>query len=267
MSPKKAKSRSPSKRKRASPRRPRKTTAKSSPRRSKSVRRWMVYGRPGCPFCRAAGELLGRKNIPFDAVDVTDPVQRARMRKRFPSATTVPQIVDDLGRHVGGYDPGLVQRLDGVAPACTHGKGKVPRWWTGLHGKIRACKHFCYLRSRGPHPSMIDAFASTEMYVNRNPTLDPRRISFEQVRYGEYAYFQSPSGTMLLIPPLDVGATDITDFAKRYGVEEWNQLYIDIISRWRPGMWVDTSGHVVPYLHIRFERTPLYNPTSSHRRL
>ena len=72
---------------------------------------------------------------------------------------------------------------------------------------------------------------------------------------------------MLLVPPLDIGATDIKDFAERHGIDAWNTLYKEIKERWRPGLWVDTEGHAVEYLHIRFEQIPLYNPSPDHTRL
>lgn len=72
---------------------------------------------------------------------------------------------------------------------------------------------------------------------------------------------------MLLVPPLRIGATDIKDFADKYGIKEWNILYEEIMKRWNRGFWVDTEGHDVKYLHIRFEPTPAYNPTSSHTKL
>ena len=145
----------------------------------------------------------------------------------------------------------------------------IPGWWSGLHEKIRKAKTYCYLRSRAAGPSIIDAFCSTEKYKNRNPNLDPSLISFEQSKYegSEYNFFSTPSGNMLLVPPLGTGATDIKDFADTYGIDEWNLLYKEIMKRWKPGTWVDTEGHAVPYLHVRFEQSPLYTPRPDHTRL
>jgi len=145
----------------------------------------------------------------------------------------------------------------------------VPDWWSRLHAKIRSAKTYCYLRSRSNEPSIIDAFCDTNVYKNRNPTLDPKMISFEENKYNgsEYNYFSSPSGNMLLVPPLDIGATDIKDFAERHGIDEWNVLYQEIMKRWKSGIWVDTEGHAVKYLHVRFEKKPLYKPLPDHTRL
>lgn len=145
----------------------------------------------------------------------------------------------------------------------------IPDWWSALHQKIKGSNTYCYIRSRSAGPSIIDAYSSTEIYKNRNPNLEPSKIKFEESKYtsGEYNEFTSPSGNMLLVPPLDIGATDIKDFAQRYGIDEWNILYKEIMKRWGSGIWVDTEGHAVKYLHIRFERTPLYNPSPDHTRL
>ena len=147
----------------------------------------------------------------------------------------------------------------------------VPQWWSTLHDKIRKSDKYCYIRSQSAGPSIIDAFASNEIYVNKNPNLDPALIKFENDKYdtfdADYNFFQSPSGNMLLVPPLDIGATNIKDFARRNSIDEWNILYNQILKRWEPGIWVCTEGHAVHYLHIRFEKTPLYNPASDHIKL
>lgn len=162
-------------------------------------------------------------------------------------------------------------RLAAARLAANNGgtSNTIPDWWSDLHQKIKKSNTYCYLRSRNAGPSIIDAYSSTEIYKNRNPNLEPSKIKFGEDKYnsGKYNYFKSPSGNMLLVPPLDIGATDIKDFAERYGIDEWNTLYKEIKERWRSGIWVDTEGHAVKYLHIRFEQTPLYNPSSDHTRL
>ena len=132
-----------------------------------------------------------------------------------------------------------------------------------MHDKIKTSDKYCYICSRDSKPSsIIDAFCSTEKYINRNPSLDPTKITFEREKYtsGKYNSFKTPSGNLLLVPPLNKGATDIKDFANRYDIEEWKFLYTEIMKIWEPGNWVDTDGSLVRYLHIRFEKTPLYNP-------
>ena len=161
------------------------------------------------------------------------------------------------------------KRDDSPRLATNTGSNTIPDWWSALHQKIRGSDTYCYLRSRSAGPSIIDAYSSTEIYKNRNPNLEPSEIKFEESKYtsGEYNHFMSPTGNMLLVPPLDTGATDIKDFAYRYEIDEWNILYKEIMERWKSGIWVNTDGHAVKYLHIRFERIPLYNPSPDHNRL
>jgi glutaredoxin 3 len=63
-----------------------------------------VYTTPYCPYCVAAKELLRRKGVEFDEINVAgDREQRARMVERAGGRTTVPQIF--IGAtHVGGCD-------------------------------------------------------------------------------------------------------------------------------------------------------------------
>lgn len=71
-----------------------------------------IYTTRFCPYCTAAKELLGKKDIRFDEVDVTgDPAGRRAMSDRAGGRTTVPQIF--IGeRHVGGCDD--LYDLDGA---------------------------------------------------------------------------------------------------------------------------------------------------------
>lgn len=63
-----------------------------------------VYSKAWCPYCSAAKELLRRKGVAFDEVDITgNAAERAAMLQRSGGRSTVPQIF--IGeRHVGGYD-------------------------------------------------------------------------------------------------------------------------------------------------------------------
>jgi glutaredoxin 3 len=65
--------------------------------------RVVIYSTRVCPYCAAAKELLRRKGVAFEEVDLTDqPEERARLRERT-GRTTVPQIfIGD--KSVGGYD-------------------------------------------------------------------------------------------------------------------------------------------------------------------
>lgn len=61
-----------------------------------------VYATRSCPYCRAARQLLGEKNIPFTEIDVRLVHRRREMVDRS-GRRTVPQIFFG-DRHVGGYD-------------------------------------------------------------------------------------------------------------------------------------------------------------------
>ncbi|MFD1703840.1 glutaredoxin 3 [Methylopila henanensis] len=63
-----------------------------------------VYARVGCPYCDMAKDLLARKNIPFEEIDIgRQPARRPEMIQRAGGRSTVPQIfIGD--RHVGGCD-------------------------------------------------------------------------------------------------------------------------------------------------------------------
>ena len=71
--------------------------------------RVLVYTTRVCPYCLAAKELLRRKGVTFEEIDLTDqPEARARLREQTGRAT-VPQIlIGDL--QVGGFDD--LQALD-----------------------------------------------------------------------------------------------------------------------------------------------------------
>ena len=62
----------------------------------------LIYLTDWCPYCRAAKDLLGKKNVRFTAIDVDD---RQELRKWLLSATgqrTVPQVFIN-GKPVGGF--------------------------------------------------------------------------------------------------------------------------------------------------------------------
>ncbi|HVY50754.1 MAG TPA: glutaredoxin 3 [Devosia sp.] len=62
-----------------------------------------IYTTDWCPYCDAAKALLDDKGVPYDEIDVTDPMLRAEMVERAHGRRTVPQIF--IGAtHVGGYD-------------------------------------------------------------------------------------------------------------------------------------------------------------------
>lgn len=82
----------------------------------------LMYSKSWCPYCERARELLQRKGVAFQEIDIdTVPGQRAEMIRRSGGRYTVPQIF--IGEHLvggsddlyeldaaGGLDPLLQQR-------------------------------------------------------------------------------------------------------------------------------------------------------------
>lgn len=63
-----------------------------------------IYTTRTCPFCARAKDLLTKKAVTFDEIDVgADPSLREKMTQRANGRRTVPQIF--IGNHhVGGCD-------------------------------------------------------------------------------------------------------------------------------------------------------------------
>lgn len=63
-----------------------------------------VYSSMWCPFCYRAKQLLKKKDVAFEEIDVDgNPAVRAAMRERAGGRHTVPQIfINDNG--IGGCD-------------------------------------------------------------------------------------------------------------------------------------------------------------------
>ncbi|MEM7635605.1 MAG: glutaredoxin 3 [Pseudomonadota bacterium] len=63
-----------------------------------------IYSTMMCPYCSAAKNLLSRKGVKYDEIDVTfAPGKRSDMMKRAGGKRSVPQIfIGDA--HVGGCD-------------------------------------------------------------------------------------------------------------------------------------------------------------------
>ena len=63
-----------------------------------------IYSTMMCPYCSAAKNLLSRKGVQYDEIDVTfAPRKRSDMILRTGGKRSVPQIF--VGNdHVGGYD-------------------------------------------------------------------------------------------------------------------------------------------------------------------
>lgn len=63
-----------------------------------------IYTKPLCPYCADALELLARKGVKFNQINIfANAEKRAEMIRRSGGRTTVPQIF--VGeRHLGGCD-------------------------------------------------------------------------------------------------------------------------------------------------------------------
>lgn len=63
-----------------------------------------IYTTMLCPYCHRAKDLLGRKGVRFNEINVgMDADKRNEMIRRAGGRTSVPQIFID-GTHVGGCD-------------------------------------------------------------------------------------------------------------------------------------------------------------------
>jgi glutaredoxin 3 len=63
-----------------------------------------VYVLDYCPWCRRVEELLAKKGVAFEAIDVTDrPELRSWLLEASGGQRTLPQVfIGD--HHIGGYD-------------------------------------------------------------------------------------------------------------------------------------------------------------------
>lgn len=64
----------------------------------------VIYTKPSCPYCHAAKDLLRRKGVAYEEIDVGGrPADQQAMSVKAGGRSTVPQIFID-GAHVGGCD-------------------------------------------------------------------------------------------------------------------------------------------------------------------
>lgn len=64
----------------------------------------VIYTKSWCPYCSAAKDLLQRKGVAFQEIEITGRSDlRDEMIERAAGRTTVPQIFIN-GQHVGGCD-------------------------------------------------------------------------------------------------------------------------------------------------------------------
>ena len=70
---------------------------------------YSIYTRPNCIWCVRAKELLTRKGISFNDLDITDDNLRSELKSIAPGIKTIPQIFKD-NKRIGDYK-NLVEHL------------------------------------------------------------------------------------------------------------------------------------------------------------
>lgn len=66
---------------------------------------WTIISQPECPFCISAAKELDKENIDYQILDIMDQENywvRGLLSKA--ELKTVPQIFNDKGIRVGGYE-------------------------------------------------------------------------------------------------------------------------------------------------------------------
>jgi len=63
---------------------------------------YKIYSKAGCIFCDAAMELLDKHNIKYEEIKVLMNEDAKNLFKKN-HWKTVPQIIDNEGKHIGGY--------------------------------------------------------------------------------------------------------------------------------------------------------------------
>lgn len=123
--------------------------------------------------------------------------------------------------------------------------------WMELQGQVAQCPRLCSLKGKMSQDPFIRIVESNEPYKNKNPKLDQSVIPFEWNAYacGEFKPLHRGSET-LIIPPYDIGACDIQDFARRYSQTEWAELYAAIRRHWEGGAVFSTRPKT-HYLTVR----------------
>ena len=68
-----------------------------------------IYTRPNCVWCVKAKDLLSRKGIEFNDLDINNDDLRNDLKSKAPGIKTIPQIFKD-GKRIGDYND-LVEHL------------------------------------------------------------------------------------------------------------------------------------------------------------
>lgn len=70
----------------------------------------IVYGKPNCPFCTKAKNVLDQRDLKYEYKDVSLVQNMTELKEAYPLAKSVPQIwIGD--KHIGGYNQ-LVSYLE-----------------------------------------------------------------------------------------------------------------------------------------------------------
>ena len=76
--------------------------------------KFIIYGKPACPFCTKAKELCEQKGAQYAYEDVGSKEDVARLQEKIGRpVSTVPQIFmmsEGFAEYIGGYDE-LLKRL------------------------------------------------------------------------------------------------------------------------------------------------------------
>lgn len=72
-----------------------------------------VYSTPACSWCQAAKEHLRAHDVPFDDIDVSADMERAREMVEKSGQYGVP-VLDIDGEIVVGFDRGRINALLGI---------------------------------------------------------------------------------------------------------------------------------------------------------
>lgn len=63
---------------------------------------YKIYSQPSCSFCELAKILMMERGIEFEEVGLSEDKDREWFKAQ--GYKTVPQIFDDEGNHIGGYE-------------------------------------------------------------------------------------------------------------------------------------------------------------------
>ena len=62
-----------------------------------------IFSSPDCGYCNHAKDLLRKKGLAFEDLDVSDDTHRQDFIERLPRVRAIPQIFIG-GDHIGGYE-------------------------------------------------------------------------------------------------------------------------------------------------------------------